>query len=90
MIYSVYDSEEEEEEKHSSEQIIRIPAIYVDKTLKVSAACWNSKGNVFFVTSHVDQHLGPCNHNAYVFYFKLDDFNSQQYEKNYFEVNVYD
>lgn len=58
----------------------------------ISDACWNSRGTMFYSTSHYEQHLGPCNHNSYFFYFKFNDFshqiNQNQIEKNYIEINV--
>lgn len=68
---------------------MRFPTIYIDKNLKISETCWNSRGTIFYATSNSEQHLGPCNHNSYLFYFKINDFSQKnQIEKNYIEINV--
>jgi hypothetical protein len=87
----VYDSDEDEERNLTDEILTRIPIIS-DKQLKMSDASWNSRGNVFYATSHAEQHLGPCNHNAFFYYFKFISFaqtiNPSQVEKNYLELGV--
>lgn len=86
-----YDSDEEEERNMTDELVVRIPTI-TDKSTRMSDSNWNSRGDCLYVSSHVDAHIGPCNHSSLFYYFKFKEFlkviDPNTIDKNYVEFGV--
>ena len=68
------------ETNFSHQLLMRIPCIekHMEKNTKISDMTWNSNGTVLAISFYIDNHIGPCSHTSFIYFYKFTNINESK------------